>query len=117
MKLKISSLLVAIIFFLTFFLFFQSKPIYAARNISITSDKSSLKGYEEMNLTASTSGFTDGETIYIKGAFYQDSASPNYFGYTKNGDNWIKNSESSQSQRLIKIGEWDGKLIVKSDFD
>ncbi len=68
-----------------------------------------------MNITASISGFTDGETVYVKGAFFQ-AGSSNYFGYTKSGDIWIKNSAPNTSQRSVKIGEWDGTLSVKSDF-
>lgn len=89
--------------------------VFAARSISITGNKSSLLGDEELTVTASASGFTDGETIYIKGAFFQ-LGSTNYFGYTKSGDNWIKNSAANTSQREVKIGDWDGILIVKSDF-
>ena len=100
--------------FATLFLISFS-PVYAARTLSIASNKTSLFGDEEMALTASMSGFTNGETIYIKGAFFQ-SGSTNYFGYTKSGDTWIKNSMENASQRSVKIGEWDGSMIVKSDF-
>jgi hypothetical protein len=93
------------------------KPTLATRSLHITSDRSSLKGYEEAIVTASSSGFVDGETIYIKGAFSESGCtSCNYFGYTKNGDGWIKNSDSILSQKQVKIGEWDGSLVVKSDF-
>jgi len=102
------------VFVILFFLFF-SKSIFAARSLTITSSKDSLFGEEEITITASPSGFTNGETIYIKGSFYQNGTS-NYFGFTKNGDTWIKNGESIASQRQIKIGEWGGELIVKSDF-
>ncbi|HUD20215.1 MAG TPA: hypothetical protein VMR81_07265 [Patescibacteria group bacterium] len=90
-------------------------PVYASRTLSIMGDKTTLLGDEEFTITASASGFTEGETIYIKGAFYQ-SGSSNYFGYTKSGDEWVKNSAGNTSQRSIKIGEWDGSLVVKSDF-
>lgn len=89
--------------------------VLGARDIVISSDKSSLFGEEYTTITASASGFTNGEVIYIKGAFHQDG-STNYFGYTKNGDNWIKNGESTSSQLSITVGNWDNKLIVKSDF-
>lgn len=103
--------------FLTFITLFliSSSSVYAARTLSITSNKTSLFGDEEMAVTASMSGFTNGETIYIKGAFFQ-SGSTNYFGYTKSSDTWIKNSTENASQRSVKIGEWDGNVIVKSDF-
>lgn len=97
-----------------FFIAFPSH-VFAARSMTITSDKTSLFGDEEMTITASASGFTPGETIYIKGAFYQEG-STNYFGYTKNGDAWIKNGDTSTSQRSIVVDSWDGNLSVKSDF-
>jgi hypothetical protein len=95
-----------------------SRIVFASRTISISGNKTSLLGNEELTITASASGFTDGETIYIKGAFFQPvpSGTPNYFGLTKSGDNWIKNSASYDEQRSVKIGEWDKTLIVRSDF-
>jgi len=90
-------------------------PVFAARSVTITSDKSSVLGEEEITLIASPSGFTDGETIYLKGAFFQNGSS-NYFGYTENGDVWIKNSASNTSQRSVTIGQWDGSIVIKSDF-
>jgi len=82
----------------------------------ITSTTTSLFGEDEMVVTASASGFTDGEAIYVKGAFYQ-SGSTNYFGYTKKGDgSWVKNGETTMSQQSVTIGSWDGTLSVKSDF-
>jgi hypothetical protein len=56
--------------------------IFAARNLTITSSKTSLEADEEMSITASSSGFTNGEKIYIKGAFFKDGSS-NYFGFNK----------------------------------
>lgn len=106
---KIAFLLVAI------FALFSPSTVFAARDLTITSDKSSLSGEDEAEITVTTSGFTEGEFIYIKGAFFQDG-STNYFGYTKSDDSWIKNSETATKQRRVKIGEWDGKIIVKGDF-
>lgn len=106
---KIAFLLVLI------FALFSPSTVFAARNLTITPDKSSLPGDEEAEITITTSGFTDGELIYIKGAFFQDGTT-NYFGYTKNDNSWIKNSVTATSQRQVKIGEWDGKIIVKADF-
>lgn len=97
------------------FVFLFPQTVLAARSISITSDKSSLFGDGEMNISASLSGFTNNETIYLKGAFSK-VGSTNYFGYTKKGDVWIKNSTTALEQRQVKIGEWDEALIVKSDF-
>lgn len=89
--------------------------VCAARSISITGNTSSLLGDDTLTLTASASGFVDGEIIYVKGAFYLVGTT-NYFGYTKNGDEWVKNSVNNTSQKTVKIGEWDGNLAVKSDF-
>ena len=86
---------------LCFFIVFPSH-VLAARSMTITSDKTSLFGDEEMTITASASGFTPGETIYIKGAFYQEG-STNYFGFTRSGDSWIKNGDTSTSQRSIVV--------------
>lgn len=108
---KISTLFLAAFFFLIL----QTKDCEAARSVNITTNKSSLFGDEDATITAILSGFTDGETIYIKGAFYQDGTT-NYFAYTKNGDSWVKNGSSTTSQRQVKIGEWDGNLTIKSDF-
>lgn len=107
-------LFISVFVSLCFFIAFPSH-VLAARSMTITSDKTSLFGDEEMTITASASGFTPGETIYIKGAFYQEG-STNYFGYTKNGDPWIKNGDTSTSQRSIVVDSWDSSLSVKSDF-
>ena len=103
-------------FALVIIFFFITAPVFAARSLSIVADKVSLAGSENLTITASSLGFTDGETIYIKGAFFQ-SGSTNYFGYTQSGDTWIKNSTTNTSQRSIIIGQWDGTLKIKSDFD
>lgn len=83
--------------------------------MTISGSKSSLFGEEEVTITASASGFTQGETIYIKGALYKEG-STNYSGYTKSGDTWIKNGTTTTSQRQIKLGEWDNLLQFKTDF-
>lgn len=98
-----------------FIFLFYSTSSFAARSLAISANKDSLFGDEEVTVTASASGFTNEETIYVKGAFYQEG-STNYFGYTKNGESWIKNGDSTLSQKSIKIGEWDGSVVVKSDF-
>lgn len=96
-------------------LFACAPKVYAARSMTISGNISSLLGDDILIVTASPSGFVEGETIYIKGAFFQ-SGTTNYFGYTKNNDAWIKNSASNSLQRSIKIGEWDGKLEAKVDY-
>ncbi len=96
-------------------LIFPQAPALAARRIEIIGDKTSVIGDEEITVTASASGFTEGEKIYIKGAFFQ-SGSSNYFGYTKGESGWIKNSAQSADQRSVVMGSWDGNIVVKSDF-
>lgn len=93
----------------------SAKSVFAARNIYITSDKSSLGAEGELTITASPSGFTNGEKIYIKGAFFKEGSS-NYFGLTKNNDSWINNSTTALSQREVNIGEWDNILVTKPDY-
>lgn len=99
---------------LTLLLFVIFSQESYARDISISANKNSLLSEEDLMLTASISGFLPEETIYLKGAFFQDTTS-NYFGYTKYNNDWIKNSASSTSQRQVKIGEWDLQTIVKND--
>src|SRR3989304_6938280 len=107
--------ILALLIFL-FFLF--PKATFATRSISITTDKSSLIGDEILTIIASPSGFATDEAILVKGAFYQGgTATKNYFGYTQKGDSWVKNSETTTGQRKVKIGEWDGQLVVRGDFD
>jgi hypothetical protein len=106
-----------LVFILTlfYFLIFSTSSLFAARNLNISIDKPSLYGEDELVVTADQTGFTAGETIYIKGAFYQEG-STNYFGYTKSNDSWIKNGDPTISQRSVVMGSWDGKLIVRSDL-
>jgi hypothetical protein len=92
-----------------------TSPVFAVRQIYITGNQSVLYGDEEITLTASASGFTTGELLLIKGAFYKEG-STNYFGYTKNGNTWVKNSTKTTDQRSVNIGSWDGNVTVKSDY-
>jgi len=71
---------------------------------------------EDIMISASISGFTNGEKIYLKGAFYKDG-STNYFGFTKSNDSWIKNSATSLFQREVLIGAWDNQVFVKPDYE
>ena len=113
----IAALIEHIVLFVGMFSLVES--VCAARSISITGNKTTLAGDEELQVTASASGFSDGEILNIKGAFFQpvQSGAPNYFGYTKNADSWVKNSMTSGEQRTVKIGEWDGNILVRSDFN
>jgi hypothetical protein len=91
------------------------RPAQAARSMTITGNKTSLANEDEITVTASVSGFTQGETIYVKGAFNKEGSS-NYFGFTKKDNDWIKNSETTSNQKQIIPDLWDGTLISKSDF-
>lgn len=95
---------------------FSANPAHATRVVSITSDTSLLNGWEDMTVTASMSGFTNGETIYIKGAFYKDGTS-DYFGQTDNNGNWIVNNDTTTSQKQIIPNNWDGTLKIRGDFN
>lgn len=81
----------------------------------ISADKTSLSSDEELNISASVSGFTTNEKIYVKGSFFKDGSS-NYFGFTKNNDIWIKNSTTALSQKEVVIGSWDNSVKTKPDF-
>ena len=70
---------------ISLFFFLVASPVFATRSVVIEANKQSLLGDEEMAIIASPSGFTSGEIIYVKGAFYQEG-STNYFGYTKNSN-------------------------------
>ena len=96
-------------------IFLFVSPVNASRGITISADKSSLLGGEEMLINASASGFASSEAIFVKGAFFKEGES-NYFGLTKTGDNWIKNSEPSENQLKVDVANWDGKLNIKSDY-
>jgi hypothetical protein len=111
----VSYLKISIIVLLFLLFFYFPGQVFAARNLIISSEKSSLFGDEEITISASSSGFTNGEEIYVKGAFYKDGFT-NYFGYTKKENEWVKNGETSTNQKIVKIGEWDNKLSIKSDF-
>ncbi len=102
-------------FLIVLLLLFRFVPeCFASRSLSIVEDKTVVTGDELVTLTASLSGFTTGENIYMKAAMYQDG-STNYFGFTQNGNNWVKSGDSITDQRQIQIGSWDGSLLVKSD--
>lgn len=96
-------------------IFLLATPVSASRGLIITSDKNNINEYEEILVNASPSGFINEEDVYIKGAFYKEDSS-NYFGLTKIGDVWIKNSSPYIDQLKIKPNNWDGKMIVKSDY-
>lgn len=87
----------------------------SAKSITFTVTSTSLKADQELLVQASASGFAADEQLYIKGAFYKEGTA-NYFGYTKSGDLWVKNSIKTVEQRKIIVATWDGTLLVKPDF-
>ncbi len=89
--------------------------VSSARSLQITADKTQLSGDELLRVTASLSGFTDGENIRLKGAFFQPGSS-NYFGWTKTDAGFVKNSEATANQHKVTVGQWDRTLDVRSDF-
>ncbi len=93
-----------------------TKDIAAARKITISSDKSSLKGDEESIITVQLLDFVSGESIYIKGAFYHELTPTNYFGLTLKDTSWIKNSQQTTDQLSVVIDQWNGQLKIRSDF-
>jgi len=105
---------VVVLFFIIFFA--SSSSSFAARKVFISADKNIIRADEEIVLNASPSGFLETERIYIKGAFFKEGSS-NYFGFTKIGSSWIKNSITALSQREIDVGSWDKLIIVRVDFD
>jgi hypothetical protein len=90
-------------------------PLALARELHFSANKTSLQLDDSITLVATYSGFLSGEKIFIKGAFYKDG-STNYFGYTNNGGQWVKNSATNISQREILVEDWNGSLEVKADF-
>lgn len=89
--------------------------VRAAKSVVITLDKDSIKGEDEVRISASLSGFLADETIKIKGAFFQEGSS-NYFGYTKNGDAWIKCGDATANQMEVNLSQWNNQLTLRSDF-
>ncbi len=97
-------------------LLFLPVPASAEGSVLLSSGDFILTGDHPVTVTASVSGFSPGETIGIKGAFFADGSS-NYFGYTQNGTDWIKNSAKNELQRTVAVGTWDGTLSVRADTE
>lgn len=105
-------------FFIIIFtlLFTWGVPVVQAKSLSFTLPATTFNGDQEVTFTASASGFATGESFYIKGAFHK-ADSTNYFGLTKSGDTWVKNSVTATNQRKVTVGDWNGQLTVKPDYD
>ena len=104
----------SLIFLLIIFLF-SPRVVFAKRTIMINSFKNTLIDEEQFDVGISIEEFTDGETIYFKGAFVAPE-STNYFGYTLKNGEWIKNSETATVQFKAIIGAWNQILTVKPDL-
>lgn len=68
-------------------------------------------------LDVKLSGLTPNSKYFLKGAFYANG-STNYFGKTKVGTEWIKNSASTTSQFSFisdSLGSWQGQIEVMVD--
>ena len=101
--------------FIIFSLLLLPRQIYATRSLSISSSITSLTSEETLTINIVPTEFTPGETIYIKAAFFKNG-SDNYFGFTQKNSDWIKNSETTISQKSVVIGSWDQNLVSRSDF-
>jgi hypothetical protein len=106
------------VFVFIFGAFLLTNRVYAG-SISITSgNESTLTGEQELTLTATPSGFPTSQSLIVKGAFYKDDPSPNYFGYIKNGSNWIQvdasGNKGSLPQISVDLGSF--QITVKSEF-
>jgi len=106
------------LFWVIFLLFlYPIGVVSAARIVSIQVSGDSFSVDEPFEITASASGFADGEAAHVKGAFYM-SGSTNYFGFSRAGDGiWIENIQSAIHQPQVVIGTWNNRLMVRGDPD
>lgn len=89
--------------------------VSAARAISIQVSGDTFVVDEPFEITASASGFSNGESVRIKGAFFL-SGSTNYFGFSRLGDSsWVENIQSAVRQPEVVMGTWDNRLSVMGD--
>lgn len=105
-----------VLFWIVFLLFlFPLGTVSAARAVSIQVSGDSFLVDEPFLITASASGFSEGEILHIKGAFFM-AGSTNYFGFSKVGDDaWTANIQSASNQPKVVIGTWNNALSVKGD--
>jgi hypothetical protein len=85
---------------------------------SISTQSESISASQSLLINASLwySDFSSTK-FYLKGAF-RKAGETNYFGYTKIGENWIKNGASFNDQLEIitnSSGQWSGEILVKPD--
>lgn len=87
---------------------------------SITKNIAELEDTKEIKISINLKlSNSPNKIFYLKAAFKKDTSS-NYFGLTKNGDNWIKNGEDFSKQILIttdETGSWQKEIIGKVDTE
>lgn len=86
----------------------------------ISSSQTQINSDQSINITVDLSLSNKPNTkFYLKGAF-RKPGSTNYFGFTKVGNNWIKNSSTYSDQHPIttdQSGNWTGNLEIKADAE
>jgi hypothetical protein len=91
----------------------ESAPI----SFSQTPDQLLFFSSNNINVTVQVNGLAANTKYYFKPALYQ-SGSSNYFGLTKVGSAWIKNSQSYSDQFSVMTdssGNWTGEIEFKVD--
>jgi hypothetical protein len=86
---------------------------------SVNSDKTSFYSSDIIHLTIQLGGLSSNSKFYLKPALVK-SGSTNYFGLTKIGSNWVKNSQIYSEQLPFTSdasGNWSGLVEFKVDPD
>lgn len=95
-------------------------PLQSTSLFAISSSQSQINSDQSINTTVNLSLSNKPNTkFYLKGAF-RKPGSTNYFGFTKVGNNWIKNSSTYSDQHPIttdQSGNWTGNLEIKADAE
>lgn len=85
----------------------------------INTDKGAFNSSDSLNISVQLSGQNGNSKFYLKPALTK-SGSSNYFGLTKVGSSWIKNSQSYSDQLAITTdasGSWSVQIEFKVDPD
>lgn len=94
-----------------------SPSVSSSSVFQISNTPNKINTDQSFNVNTQITGLTPNTVYYLKGAFYK-SGSTNYFGKTKVGNDWIKNSVTSTSQYSITSdsgGNFNGSLEVMPD--
>lgn len=92
-------------------------PSPSPENFVLSGVPSSLETTQGFILNIVLNNLTPNSTYYLKGAF-KKSDSTNYFGQTKVGNDWIKNSSTYSSQYRLDLQNstsWTGQLSLMPD--